>query len=79
MTNVGEKLTDEEVDEMINEADVDSKLDDEWWSNNAFCIMLTIKRTCNFSSLEDGQINCEEFVRMMTQESSYQKTSTVVA
>jgi Ca2+-binding EF-hand superfamily protein len=29
MTNVGEKLTDEEVDEMINEADVDSKLDDE--------------------------------------------------
>jgi Ca2+-binding EF-hand superfamily protein len=29
MTNVGEKPTDEEVDEMINEADVDSKLDDE--------------------------------------------------
>lgn len=39
MTNLGEKLTDEEVDEMIREADVDG----------------------------DGQINYEEFVRMMMQ------------
>merc|ERR1711976_403676 len=37
MTTLGEKLTDEEVDEMIREADVDG----------------------------DGQINYEEFVRMM--------------
>ena len=37
MTNLGEKLTDEEVDEMIAEADVDG----------------------------DGQINYEEFVKMM--------------
>ena len=37
MTNLGEKLTDEEVDEMIREADVDG----------------------------DGQVNYEEFVRMM--------------
>jgi len=37
MTNLGEKLTDEEVDEMIREADVDG----------------------------DGQINYEEFVKMM--------------
>ncbi|XP_073317374.1 calmodulin-2 isoform X1 [Primulina huaijiensis] len=37
MTNLGEKLTDEEVDEMMREADVDG----------------------------DGQVNYEEFVRMM--------------
>jgi len=39
MTNLGEKLSDEEVDEMIREADVDG----------------------------DGQINYEEFVKMMMQ------------
>ncbi|CAK8679678.1 unnamed protein product [Clavelina lepadiformis] len=38
MTNLGEKLTDEEVDEIIEEADVDG----------------------------DGQVNYEEFIRMMT-------------
>ncbi|OWF56441.1 Calmodulin [Mizuhopecten yessoensis] len=38
MTNLGEKLTDEDVDEMIIEADLDG----------------------------DGQINYDEFVRMMT-------------
>ncbi len=37
MTNLGEKLTDEEVDEMIKEADVDG----------------------------DGQVDYEEFVKMM--------------
>ena len=37
MTNLGEKLTDEEVDDMIREVDVDG----------------------------DGQVNYEEFVRMM--------------
>ena len=37
MTNLGEKLTDEEVDEMIREADIDG----------------------------DGQINYEEFAKMM--------------
>ncbi|KAK3578515.1 hypothetical protein CHS0354_007769 [Potamilus streckersoni] len=38
MANLGEKLTDEDVDEMIREADVDG----------------------------DGQVNYEEFVKMMT-------------
>lgn len=38
MTNLGEKLTDEEVDEMIREADIDG----------------------------DGQVNYDEFVKMMT-------------
>ncbi|XP_070538757.1 calmodulin-like [Ptychodera flava] len=38
MTNLGEKLTDEEVDEMIREADIDG----------------------------DGQVNYEEFVKVMT-------------
>lgn len=37
MINLGEKLTDEEVDQMIKEADTDG----------------------------DGQVNYEEFVRMM--------------
>ena len=39
MTNLGEKLTDDEVDEMIREADVDG----------------------------DGQVNYDEFVKMMLQ------------
>lgn len=38
MINLGEKLTDEEVEKMIKEADLDG----------------------------DGQVNYEEFVRMMT-------------
>lgn len=38
MINLGEKLTDEEVDQMIKEADLDG----------------------------DGQVNFEEFVKMMT-------------
>merc|ERR1711904_601583 len=42
MKNLGEKLTDEEVDEMIREADVDG----------------------------DGQINYEEFVKMMMAKSA---------
>ena len=43
MTNLGEKLTDEEVNEMIREADVDG----------------------------DGQVNYEEFVRMMLSKETF--------
>jgi Ca2+-binding EF-hand superfamily protein len=47
--STGEKLTDEEVDEMIREADVDG----------------------------DGQINYEEFVKMMVSETSKVRTSHI--
>ncbi|KAL4313498.1 hypothetical protein GQ457_01G038720 [Hibiscus cannabinus] len=51
MTNLGEKLTDEEVDEMIREADVDG----------------------------DGQINYEEFVKVMMAKRRDRTTSSYVA
>ena len=47
MTNLGEKLTDEDVDEMIREADIDG----------------------------DGQINYEEFVKMMMAKQSGQQNA----
>ena len=54
MTNLGEKLTDEEVDEMIREADIDGG-------------KIIFDRRIFFNSLfSDGQVNYEEFVTMMT-------------
>jgi calmodulin len=50
MTNLGEKLTDEEVDEMIREADVDG----------------------------DGQINYDEFVKMMVVKANYRCRSNAL-
>jgi calmodulin len=55
MTNLGEKLTDEEVDEMIREADIDGGKNQP--KTKSYLFLLT--------SL-DGQVNYEEFVTMMT-------------
>jgi calmodulin len=55
MTNLGEKLTDEEVDEMIREADIDGGI-----------ISISILFLLLNSFLTDGQVNYEEFVTMMT-------------
>jgi hypothetical protein len=51
MTNLGEKLTDEEVDEMIREADIDG----------------------------DGQINYEEFVKVMMGACSLPRIPSIVS
>lgn len=56
MTNLGEKLTDEEVDEMIREADIDG--------GQQLSVLLFVRREIFFPL--DGQVNYEEFVTMMT-------------
>ena len=55
MTNLGEKLTDEEVDEMIREADIDG---------GKRSAQASLPESRLF--LLDGQVNYEEFVTMMT-------------
>ena len=48
MTNMGEKLTDEEVDDMLRECDVD---------NGELLIIL------NFNHNKDGRINYQDFIK----------------
>jgi calmodulin len=55
MTNLGEKLTDEEVDEMIREADIDGGMQRK--------LIFSYKKSLFYI---DGQVNYEEFVTMMT-------------
>lgn len=52
MTNLGEKLTDEEVDEMIREADIDGdgQVNYEGMSLN-FCLSLEGVQLCSGSNL----------------------------
>lgn len=57
MTNLGEKLSDEEVDEMIREADVDGVRFSFFFFPVLCKMMLTL--------VQDGSINYQEFVRMM--------------
>jgi len=64
MTNLGEKLTDEEVDEMIREADIDGDgqvnystvLKNIYKINHVFSTFKILSKTCFY----------EEFVTMMT-------------
>ncbi|EMR09007.2 hypothetical protein PNEG_02782 [Pneumocystis murina B123] len=57
MTNLGEKLTDEEVDEMIREADVDGNVE-----LLPFEYGIYLEKTNNTG---DGVIDYSEFVKMM--------------
>jgi calmodulin len=67
MTNLGEKLTDEEVDEMIREADIDGEFVDALVTRSrSRAILLIFMLTYPLPpSPGDGQINYEEFVKMM--------------
>lgn len=61
MTSIGEKLTDDEVDEMIREADQDGdgRIDCGWpsssWTMDIMLTNVTRQRVC---SAHDAEVNC---------------------
>ena len=64
MTNLGERLTDEEIDEMIREADIDGDGQGQSWETSSHIHTQTHTQIC-YSYSNSKKVNYEEFVKMM--------------
>ena len=70
--SVGEKLTDEELQEMISEADIDGNTSLSFWENKYMSILnydfnnsKIVERLFSAFTVGDGQLNRDEFVDLM--------------